>query len=89
MLTMRSSSSIGLPKPTNAWIYLSGASHRPGEFSAEANYTAGLSYSAVRSHNFASWSPVNTLQLQTNGLTLTIRDTNPPSTNSFYRVLGQ
>jgi hypothetical protein len=82
---------LDISVPTNSYVFLSEATPTTnGHFTAQANYAAGASYSLQRSLNLSNWSPVTSLQLQTNSnLSIRITDTNPPPTNTFYRAVVQ
>jgi hypothetical protein len=75
--------------PTNAFIRLSTPSRTNGQFVAQANYASGLQYSLDRSVDFTNWFPVTTLKIVTNNnLSITLTDTNSPSSNTFYRAVA-
>ncbi|MBI3415044.1 MAG: hypothetical protein HY043_06940 [Verrucomicrobia bacterium] len=77
---------LGLPVPSQPSIHLSQPRRSSEGFSVEANYIGGLGYSLLTSLNLADWIPANGVRLLTNGLTLSLTDTNPPSPTTFYKV---
>lgn len=77
---------LSIAVPTQPLLKLSNPTLSGGFFSTDANHTAGMKYSLIRSDNLQGWVVVPGARFEINGLTLRVTDTNPPVPNSFYRL---
>ncbi len=78
---------LQIPAPAQPWISLSNPKLTNGRCATEANFVTGVNYSILRSTNLIDWTTLSGSVLKTNGFTLSITDSSPPPTDSFYKEL--
>ncbi|MBI5388741.1 MAG: hypothetical protein HZA90_29110 [Verrucomicrobia bacterium] len=82
---------LQIPAPTNAWMHISSIGFTKGQLSLEANAVNGWNVSLWRASDLTlkNWEPVPGTQMETNGYTLRLTDTNPPPPQRFYQLRAQ
>jgi hypothetical protein len=77
---------LQIPSPTQAWIYLSSPKLRTNQFTLEANFVTNSPMYLWRTTDLTNWVPATGVQMQTNGFTLQLQDTNPIGSPKAYQI---